>query len=264
MGLDVLAIRCHRHNLSHTRGTLCPKCELQESEKRAQAAELEHDKKLERDRERAELERHKVTDLVIGKRPGEQVLHDARSCECMACRDVRCWGRPPDEQPQHVRDALELARTDKRLLRLLGELHMRDAAVAGTLQRYPIPRTMLASTMTCTLQICLPEPAKLIRMELTCDEGREKLELTRVARVTIGTRTIAEGGSLAQLDGCPLAQLVMSPGMGAQLCIENLSAQKLTIGGVVVGHTAPRAALRAGPSYVDELEPYELARFNDR
>lgn len=276
MGLDVLSVRCHRHNTSHPEGKFCPGCERERSERHAA-------EQLELERAAAEKRHGPMCGCPTCERPAAAVP-PAQTCQCFRCKagaPATCRELPPVLQlppeghdPLHVREALELARTDKRLqdqrvLRILSELHMRDAAIDGTLARYGIPRTRIAPLMTCTLQVNLPEPAKLIRMDIACDEGEHWLELTRVARVSVGTRTIGEGGSLAQLSGCPLARLVMTPSVGVQLCVENLAGQALTIGGVVIGHRAPRRALRAGPtsygpSYGDELELYELARFNDR
>lgn len=265
MGLDVLSVRCHVHNISHSERTLCPLCEQERSARHA-AEQAERAAKLELERAAA-AERHgpmcgcptcerpavQVTDLVIGKRP--LCIHGRPREECertelppvlqlppgsegLAIETMLDEHAPRGQAEQHVNAALARM-TPAQLVALLGELELwRLAQRAGDgvrLQRFRIPDTCIAPGMTCTLQCHPHEPGRLIRFDIAADEGERALELVRVGRVSVGTRTIAEGGTAAMLNRCPVGgRETMTPSVGATLVLENVSAQRVTVRGVAV------------------------------
>lgn len=232
MGLDVFAVRCHAHNISHTGP--CPKCEAERAER--YAAEQ---------RERREQREQPAPD------------------DCAACSRARAMQLPPvlqlpreepdPNEPTHVRKARERAAAVAALLSgstldqlsaLLTELHTLQVAKDGTLHRWELTPIHIAAAVTCRIDLPVRESAKLIRLDVSADEGQQALELVRVRCIRVGTRTIGEGGTLAQLNRCPLARLMMTPSVGAMLLVENLNAQAITLRGVML---AERFVPRAGP-----------------
>lgn len=278
MGLDVLSVRCHRHNQSHSAAAGCPLCTREADDERARAAELEHEPKR-----RAEL----AAGLAI-QRAHEQVEREhAESVEL--CKGCAAAGQLPPvlqlppgaelaelgrhERPEYVQRALELAierLPPAELVRMLSDTMLwQSARRNGTkLHRFELHGTCIGAGCPTTLQVLPPMPARLVRIDLSADEGERALELVRVGRVQVGTRTIGEGGTLAQLNRCPLAREVLVPSVGVVLHVENLSASRVTVRGVVLCEVIDQLVRGVGrvlgtarPAYGDELEPWEIERF---
>lgn len=226
MGLDVLSVRCFRHNTSHSAAGGCPLCTREEDERRARAAELEHEPKR-----RAEL----AASLAAQRAEECQACAAAAAAPALPPVLERAPGFNVDEQPSHVRAALERL-SPAQLAALVGELELwRIARSSHTkLHRFPIQGICLAPCMSAYLQLQVTEGARLVRVDVACDEGELELERVHVMRVSVGTRTIAEGGTLAQLNRCPLERVTMTPSVGGQLFVTNDSAGKVTLRGVLI------------------------------
>lgn len=251
MGLDVLSVRCHRHNTSHPAARACPHCE----DERAARHRAEQ---LERPAPAAELERP------------APAAEPCKACAAAAAALPPVLLAPDALEPQHVQAAIDRLSSGE-LVQLLGELELwRAARRAGThLHRFEIRGVCIAPGAESTLRLDVTEPARLVRLDFSADEGPRALELVRVGRISIGARIAGEGGSLAQLNRCPLARLVMQPGVGGSVWVQNGSASRVTLRGVIVCEILDRARSRAmrvpyGAQVSNELEPWELERFEDR
>lgn len=271
MGLDVLSVRCHRHNTSHLGGTLCPLCERERGARHTEER-LERERELERERAAAVQRHGPLCGCPTCERPA-LCIHGRPREECESLPPVLQLAPGAELEPQHVREARERAAAIAACLSpavlehfgtLLQELHTLHAAKTGNLHRWPIPRTFLAPGASCAIQVNVYEPCRLIRFDVTADEGARALELTRVGRINVGTRTIGEGGSLAQLNGCACARLTLTPSVGASLYVENLSASGITIGGVVLSEalrdTGGRVPMLGRGIRYNTEGPTELAR----
>lgn len=271
MGLDVLSVRCFRHNTSHSAAGGCPLCTREEDEKRARAAELEHEPKR-----RAQL----AANLEA------QRAEEARAAAAAAPKPALppVLQLPPGAEyldevvPNHAIAALSRL-APEQLVMLVGELELwRIARSSHTkLQRFPIHPMCIAPTVSVCLSINVTQAARLVRVDVAADEGERVLEHVHVQRMGVGTRTIAEGGTLAQLNRCPLSRETLTPSVGAQLFITNASAGKVTLRGVLIGEVLDYEArsrnvharrdeydfddVEPGPFVGDEYGPVRAPKF---
>lgn len=116
------------------------------------------------------------------------------------------------------------------LLRALAEATERDAAVEATATRVPIPTTRIPAGASCDIHISVYMPMDLIALEL------EPLELhgCELRRLIVGSRIVAEGGLLTELNRCWLPQLRIDPGMGCRLTVQNNWGDTRTVRGSLV------------------------------
>src|SRR5688572_6422071 len=270
MGLDVLSVRCFRHNTSHSAASGCPLCERDADEARARAAELEHEPKR-----RVKLAVGVALARLEEERAGAEQVEREHAAAVEMCKGCAAAAALPPvllppcelEPQQHVQFAqFALSRLKpSELLALLGELELWKLARQAKLHRYPIHGICIAPAVTTVLPLQVLEAVRLVRLDIACDEGERLLELVTVGALNVGTRRIGDGGTLAQLNRCPLARETLTPAVGGTLAVTNGSSQRVTLRGVVIVEVLDRSLVRTHHAqavhYASELEPWERELF---
>lgn len=258
MGLDVLSVRCHSHNTSHSALSMCPLCERERGARHA-AERLERERELERERAAAVQRHGPMCGCPLCERPAAAVP-PAQTCQCFRCKGgapATCRELPPvlqlepgaELEPSHVQPSHVQAAIDRlsphELAQLLSDRELwRIRQNSRTqLHRVELRPVCVAAGATTSMEVQPCEPMRVVRLDFSADEGARALELVRVGRVWVGTRTIGEGGTLAQLNRCPLAREVIQPGGGAGVWLENFSASCVTLRGVAVCERLVRPAI---------------------
>jgi hypothetical protein len=198
--------------------------------------------------------------IDLGKHASDPLTLDSPAAELAALRAGAAMAgvelRPDlsgPRQPRHTYSAPELRDRDPLidkaaarwhsedprvlLLRALAEATERDAAIEATATRVAIPATRIPAGVSMDFQIPVYEPVHLIALELEPSE----LQGLELRRLIVGTRIVAEGGLLSELNRCWLPQLVVTPGLGLQLSIQNnWGSSRLLTGAMVCRYVAPR------------------------